>query len=317
MESELILLLGVSAVGLAAALFTVFKSTHFLQLALGNTRERQSRQLIEQFGRALAVSRNGMAVKTRELEKLSRHLAASNLTLEELNNMKSKFLSMVVHDVRTPLAAIRGYSEMFARESGTPRTKKMSGNMVTAVDRLNLLVSDLTDVAMIEAGKLTLERAPFPFGVMVDELLASIEIGAVNKGVLLKHDRLHRGAVVNGDKFRVSQVLQNLLNNAIKFTPKGGVVELSSRPDGRWLLVSVKDSGVGIHPSETKRIFEKFYQAKYQKDEHLRKQGWGLGLSIAHEIVTRHGGDIGAVSQGLGKGSTFWFKVPASFPAAA
>lgn len=314
MEVELLLLLGVSAAGLAAALFVVFRSSSFMQQALGNSRELQSKKLIAQFTRALAVSQNGIYLKSRELEALSRRLANSNATLEDLNNMKSKFLSMVVHDVRTPLAAIRGFSQLFVRGSTTEKQKKMSSNMVSAVDRLNLLVSDLTDVAMIEAGKLTMAQAPFTFGELLTDLLPSIEINAADRGIVLKCERIAPGAVINGDKFRLSQVLQNLLNNAIKFTPKGGLVEVSARPEGRWLVVSVKDSGIGIHPSETKKIFEKFYQARYQKDEKLRKQGWGLGLSIAHEIIMQHSGDIGAASQGLGRGSTFWFKVPATFP---
>jgi signal transduction histidine kinase len=115
---------------------------------------------------------------------------------------------------------------------------------------------------------------------------------------------------LHGDKFRLSQVLMNLLNNAIKFTPAGKRVELTLRREGRHLAAYVKDSGIGLHPSETKRIFEKFYQAKYQKDEKLRKQGWGLGLCIAQEVVRAHQGDIGAMSPGLGKGSTFWFRIP-------
>jgi len=317
MEPEILLLLGVSAAGLAAVLLVVYKSFDFVQLALGNSRERQSAKLIRQFTLALAVAENKISAKSRSLEALSRRLAASNLTLEEMNNMKSKFLSMVVHDVRTPLAAIRGYSELFAKTVETERQKKVSANMVSAVDRLNMLVSDLTDVAMIEAGKLKIEKVPFTLGALLNDLMPSIEINAKTKGVVLKYEKVTPGALINGDKFRVSQVLQNLLNNAIKFTPVGGLVEVTSKSDGRWLVLSVKDSGIGIHPSETKRIFEKFYQAKYQKDEKLRKQGWGLGLSIAHEIITQHGGTIGVTSQGLGKGSSFWFRLPATFPVEA
>ena len=164
---------------------------------------------------------------------------------------------------------------------------------------------------MIEAGKLTIERVPFAFGDMLADLMSSIEINAKNKGVILKYDRINPGAVINGDKFRISQVLQNLLNNAIKFAPVGGLVEVSTAAEGRRLVVSVKDSGIGIDPSETKRIFEKFYQAKCQKNAQLRQMGWGLGLSIAHEIIMQHGGKIGASSQGLGKGSVFYFSLPA------
>ena len=128
---------------------------------------------------------------------------------------------------------------------------------------------------------------------------------------------LSDGVMINGDKFRLSQVLQNLLGNAIKFTAAGGLVELRSRTEGRWLEISVKDQGAGVHHSEIKKIFEKFYQDKHQKDEKLRNQGWGLGLSIAQEIVMQHKGQIGVNSPGLGKGSTFWFKVPAALRAPA
>ncbi|MDO8804042.1 MAG: hypothetical protein Q7R35_06410, partial [Elusimicrobiota bacterium] len=102
MEPEILLLLVVSAAGLLAVLTVAFKSFDFVQLALGNSRERQSGKLIRQFNLALAVAENKIHVKSRNLEVLSRKLAASNITLEEMNNMKSKFLSMVVHDVRTP-----------------------------------------------------------------------------------------------------------------------------------------------------------------------------------------------------------------------
>ncbi|MDT8287630.1 MAG: HAMP domain-containing sensor histidine kinase, partial [Elusimicrobiales bacterium] len=137
-----------------------------------------------------------------------------------------------------------------------------------------------------------------------------ISINAQKRGVELVVGGLPEGVTVDGDKFRLSQVLMNLLNNAIKFTPEGKRVELSSRREGKLVSFYIKDSGIGLHPSETRKIFEKFYQAKYQKDAKLRKQGWGLGLSIAQEVVRAHKGDIGATSLGLGKGSTFYFKIP-------
>jgi len=308
-----LVVLGICGAGLLILFFILSRGQGALRSMMGGAREAQSEKLIREFSRAAAVSGDRIYAKSRQLEALTKNLAGANLTLEQLNNMKSKFLSVVAHDVRTPLAAIRGYSELFSKAATDDRHRNMSRNMSSAVDRLNLLISDLTDVAMIEAGKLNIEKKPFAFGSLVSDLMPSIEINAGNKGVTLKYDRINPKAVINGDTFRISQVLQNLLNNAIKFTPKGGVVEVSTRPEGRRLVVNVKDSGIGIHPSETKRIFEKFYQAKYQKDVNLRKQGWGLGLSIAHEIIMQHGGEIGATSQGLGKGSVFWFKLPASF----
>ncbi|MDE2290465.1 MAG: hypothetical protein KGL53_00165, partial [Elusimicrobia bacterium] len=122
-----------------------------------------------------------------------------------------------------------------------------------------------------------------------------------------------------GDRFRLGQALMNFLNNAVKFTPAGGKVELIAKVIGRTVTLAVKDSGPGIHPSERRKVFEKFYQSQFQ-DLKNRKKGWGLGLAIATEIVRGHQGDIGVDSAGLGKGSTFWYKVPlkpARVPAAA
>ena len=314
MASEILVLLGVCGFGLLVALFVLFRGAEYINSTLGGIREVRSDRLIQQFTRAMAVSENRLYVKSRQLEELAKKLAGANLTLEQMDNMKSKFLSMVVHDVRTPLASIRGFSELLLKKNAGEKEARYLKNIVTSTDQLGRLIADLTDVAMIEAGKLKIERARFAFGALISGLLPSMEVIARGKGVVLKYDRVHSEAVVDGDKFRLSQVLQNLLNNAVKFTPAGGLVEVGTRAEGRWLIVNVKDSGAGIHPSETRKIFEKFYQARHQKDEKLRKLGWGLGLSIAREIIVRHGGEIGATSAGLGKGSTFWFKVPAVFP---
>ena len=116
--------------------------------------------------------------------------------------------------------------------------------------------------------------------------------------------------MVEGDRFRLGQVMMNLVTNALKFTPQGGTVMVTIAAEGGRAAVYVKDTGIGVHPSEIKKIFEKFYQAKYQKDVKMRKKGWGLGLSIAVEIIRAHGGEIAAASPGLGKGSTFYYKIP-------
>ena len=310
----LVLLVPAVLLVLAVSFMVFYQAVGIRREHSGHRREKLTAQAMDSLARGLAVAENEIHRRNVRLNEMSGKLQLSNAQLSQLNNMKSKFLSMVVHDVRTPLAAIKGFSELFAMQAeATEKQKGMSKRMVSAVTRLERLVSDLTDLAMIEAGKLTIEPVVFDFYEVVDELLPSIEINAQNKGVVLKYDEVSRGIMVKGDKFRLSQVLQNLLNNAIKFTPKGGLVEMRSRSDGRWLYVYVKDSGVGIHPSETRQIFEKFYQAKYQKDARLAKLGWGLGLSIAREITSLHKGEIAAESGGLGRGSTFWFKVPVTF----
>jgi len=258
----------------------------------------------------LVLAQTQLFQRSKQLEMLAQKLDLSNQELSRLNEMKSKFLSMVVHDVRTPLTSIKGFSELLQKKVDNPKTVEYLKNIVRASDQMGRLVSDLTDLAMIEAGKLKMEKSVFYFPEIVTDILPSIQINAQNKGVELVEHPLPEGIYINGDKFRLSQVLMNLLNNAIKFTPAGKKVELIFKREGRYIVTMVKDSGIGIHPAETKKIFEKFYQAKHQKDEKLRKQGWGLGLAIAQEIVHAHQGEIWAQSPGLGKGSVFSFGIP-------
>lgn len=297
---------------LGTGILVVFQVSGFVQAGFFRQRQNFSNSLIQQFMVRIALAQSQLFRRSKELEILSRKLSLSNQELGQLNEMKSKFLSMVVHDVRTPLASIQGYSEILLGRIKEERDTICLNNIVGATQQLARLISDLTDLAMIEAGKLKMEKVLFDYGEMPKDILPGIEINATKKNIEFIVRNLPEGIMVNGDKFRLSQVLMNLLNNAIKFTPAGKRVELYFRQEGKFISTYVKDSGIGVHPSETKKIFGKLYQSKYQKDEKLRRQGWGLGLAIAQEVVLAHKGEIGVSSPGLGKGSTFWFKIPIS-----
>lgn len=311
MEILIIALIPMSLLLLGGGFLVVAQVSGFMQSTFYNQRQNFSNMVIQQYMERITLAQGQLYQRKQELEAMSAQLSLSNQELGRLNDMKSKFLSMVVHDVRTPLASIRGFSELLLKKSVGEREAMYLRNIVGSTDQLGRLIADLTDLAMIEAGKLKMEKAVFNFPDMARDILPGLSINAQKKGVeLVVHD-FPDGVLVDGDKFRLSQVFMNLVNNAIKFTPEGKKVEVSFRREGKYIHTLVKDSGIGIHPSETQKIFEKFYQAKYQKDAALRRQGWGLGLSIAQEVVRAHKGDIGAVSPGLGKGSTFWYKIPA------
>jgi len=310
MEFLLIILLPMLLLMAGAGVLVVSQVSSFMQSSSLNQRQRFSNMIIQQYMVQIAMAQSQIFQRSKDLEALSLKLALSNEELGSLNEMKSKFLSMVVHDVRTPLASIRGFSELLMKKNVGEKEAQYLKNIVSSTDQLGRLIADLTDLAMIEAGKLKMEKAVFDSAEIARDIIPAISINAQKRGVEFVVSELTEGVQINGDKFRLSQVLMNLLNNAIKFTPVGKRVELSMRREARGIAVFVKDSGIGIHPSETKKIFEKFYQAKYQKDEKLRKQGWGLGLSIATEIIRAHKGEIGASSPGLGRGSTFYFRVP-------
>jgi signal transduction histidine kinase len=310
MEVLVIIVLPLLLMLAGGGILVVSQVSNFMQSSSLNRRQHYSNMIIQQNMVQIAMAQNQVFQRSKQLEALSSKLALSNQELASLNEMKSKFLSMVVHDVRTPLASIRGFSELLIKKNVGEKEAQYLKNIVSSTDQLGRLISDLTDLAMIEAGKLTMEKMIFDSAELARDIIPALSINAQKKGVEFVVAELTEGVMINGDKFRLSQVLMNLLNNAIKFTPVGHRVELAMRRDGRGIAAYVKDSGIGIHPSETKRIFEKFYQAKFQKDAKLRKQGWGLGLSIATEIIRAHKGEIGATSPGLGKGSTFYFRVP-------
>lgn len=312
---EFLVIIGVPMILLllGAAFLVVSQTTGFLQSTFFSQKQKFANMLIQQYINQIILAQTQIYQKSKQLEDLSKKLLLSNQELERLNEMKSKFLSMVVHDVRTPLSSIKGFSELISKKVEDPKLKEYTRNVVMASEQLGRLVSDLTDLAMIEAGKLKIERNEFHYPEALLDILPSIRINAEKKGVNLIVGELPDNCYVIGDKFRLSQVIMNLLNNAIKFTPSGKNVEIYFRREGNFIITAVKDQGIGIHKSELKKIFEKFYQAKYQKDEKLRKQGWGLGLSIAQEIIRQHGGEIWAQSPGLGKGSTFMFKIKAIF----
>lgn len=311
MEMVIIIIVPFLLMMAGASFLVVAQVSSFVQSGFLNRRQSISNSLIQRYMMQIALAQSQLYQRSRELEALSTKLSLSNQELVGLNNMKSKFLSMVVHDVRTPLASIRGFTELLLKKEMGERDAQCLKNIVLSTEQLGRLISDLTDLAMIEAGKLKMENAAMNFADIARDILPGVSINAEKRRVELVTAALPSGLMVNGDRFRLSQVLMNLLNNAVKFTPAGKRVELALRQEGRYAAAYVKDSGIGIHHSETKKIFEKFYQAKHQKDEKLRQQGWGLGLSIAQEIIRSHKGEIGASSPGLGKGSTFWFKVPA------
>ncbi|MDE2292844.1 MAG: hypothetical protein KGL53_12245, partial [Elusimicrobia bacterium] len=321
MEVVIVVLLPVLFLVLAASMLVVSQLSGFFQFGRYSGRRRRDREELERFMTRLAMAQSQVAKRKQELEKLSLRLQDSNEELERLNSMKSKFLSMAVHDVRTPLASIKGFGEMLSRQQLDGAQKKYVDYIVRGTDQINKLMSDLTDLAVIEAGKLRLEKRPFQLGQLVLDVAPGIEVIAKQNGVEFVYPQTAPPVEVVGDRFRLGQALMNFLNNAVKFTPAGGKVELVAKVIGRTLTLAVKDNGPGIHPSERQKVFEKFYQSKFQ-DVKNRKKGWGLGLAIATEIVRGHQGELGVDSVGLGKGSTFWYKVPlkparAAVPAAA
>ncbi|MBI4611448.1 MAG: GAF domain-containing protein [Candidatus Rokubacteria bacterium] len=239
----------------------------------------------------------------------TQELQEANLRLEVASRHKSQFLANMSHELRTPLNAILGYTELILDSIYGAVPEKIRDVMVR-VDKsgrhLLGLINDVLDLSKIEAGQLTVAPADYSLKDIIQTVVTAVEALAAEKKLALKVSiapDLPRG---RGDERRITQVLLNLVGNAIKFTEAGGVHIEVSLADGAF-LVSVADTGPGIAPADQEKIFEEFHQVDSSSTR--PKGGTGLGLAIAKRIIEIHGGRIWVESE-LGKGSTFRFTLP-------
>ena len=264
----------------------------------------------------IASLQQQLSGKVNILEGMVEKLRLSNQELNRLNDIRSKFMSIVAHDLRQPLSSIQGFTSVLMMDNpqgGTGNNDQIAlNNIIKATDNMNLLMADLMDISMIESGKFKMDFKGFVFNALVTDVVALQAVNAQKKGIFLQTYEFPEEITVYADRFRISQVLNNLLGNSIKFAPTGGRVEVRYYTQDENLFFSVSDNGPGISHGEKEKIFQKFHQAG--NDRNVKKQGWGLGLSIAQEIVNAHNGAIGVESAGLGQGSTFWFTIPLSAP---
>jgi two-component system sensor histidine kinase GlrK len=224
--------------------------------------------------------------------------------------MKADFFAAMSHELRTPLTSIKEGTGLLLEGIGGPTTekqRKLLAILAEESNRLILLVNSLLDLSKMEAGMMSYDFALAQIEPLLKRAVAEVAPLVEAKQITVESAVDQPLPAVRIDAERILQVLRNLLGNAIKFTPKGGLVRVSARPRGNKLEIAVKDSGPGIPQEALLSIFEKFNQGKRADD--LARSGTGLGLAIAKSIISSHGGKIWAESQ-LGHGSTFIFVLP-------
>ena len=241
---------------------------------------------------------------------------AARLDAERANAVKDEFLAAVSHDLRTPLSAIL----LWGRLLGTGRfdaAQQREGLdlIVRSAEAQSRLVEDLLDASRMAAGQLRLDVADVDLGPVAAAAAAVVRPAADAKGVRLDLAVAPAPAPVRADVARVQQVLWNVLNNAVKFTPAGGRVSLTLTDDGTDVVIRVADTGRGIAPDFLPHVFERFRQADATPAG--RHGGLGLGLSIAGRLVDLHGGSIAVESPGVGCGATFTVRLPLAVPVVA
>ena len=228
--------------------------------------------------------------------------------MEESEKARSMFFSTVSHDIRTPLNAILGYSELLQDSLKSQAEKDEALKSIRASGTTLLqLVNDVLDLAKMDAGKMTLKPEPLLLGRLVEEVFSSFRMAAKTKGIELVNNAAAVPTVML-DEHRFRQILFNLVGNAVKFTSKGGV-RVSATYDGSNLEVSVSDTGCGIAPDILMRVLDPFVQAHDPRHSADRAGGTGLGLSICRRLVELMGGEL-VVKSELGKGSVFRVCIP-------
>jgi len=253
--------------------------------------------------------------RAAEVQEANRRLEATNQELlrakeeaERGSRFKDQFLSTMSHELRTPLNAVLGFSDLLADESYGPlndRQRRYVEHIHTGGKHLLTLISDILDLSKIEAGRMELTNESLRVEAIFGEVLSVMRPLADKKSQSLSKNS-QPGFVVRADSVRFKQVLMNLLGNAIKFTPKGGSIELGAHLAGGRVRVEVRDNGPGIPPTEQQRIFEAFYRLR---EFGKKTEGTGLGLAITHRLVELHGGELTLDSE-VGKGSCFYFSLP-------
>jgi two-component system phosphate regulon sensor histidine kinase PhoR len=227
--------------------------------------------------------------------------------LKRLEKIRRDFVANVSHELRTPVTVIKGYAETLLSGELTSDAKRVTrfvGIIHDHAERLANLIGDLLSISEIESGELSLELAPLRIEGVAKRAATLLEQQSRAKGIIIDFTSLEASPTVLADHGRIEQVLVNLLDNAIKYTPENGTVNISAHDDRDKLKVSITDTGIGIPANELSRVFERFYRV--DKGRGRDEGGTGLGLSIVKHIVQLHGGTA-TVESTPGKGSTFSF----------
>ncbi|MFH1259464.1 MAG: ATP-binding protein [Elusimicrobiota bacterium] len=238
----------------------------------------------------------------------------SNLEeLKRLNLVKSNFLSLVSHELRTPLTSIKGYTELILDGRAGEITALQKNFLQIVSDQTNnltQLISELLNLSRIESGQMKMQRVSIPLSAFIQEQTEKFYPQIRKKEIVLTVQIEPDLPSLYADHLRLSQVFNNILTNALKFTPAGGEIKIQAQrfsDNTDYAEIKISDTGAGMPREELEKIFDKFYQI----DSYINsKSGIGLGLSICKEIISAHGGEISASSLGKGKGSAFQFTLP-------
>jgi two-component system phosphate regulon sensor histidine kinase PhoR len=227
--------------------------------------------------------------------------------IKRLEQVRKDFVANVSHELRTPVAVIKGYAETLTSDGQAMEPERVvhfSRIIYNHAERLAGLISDLLTLSQLESGKIGMELTPISLKSSISRACSLLEQKAHEKEIELRHEVKNDETLVLADLGRLEQVIINLLDNAIIYTPAHGIITVSTVDLGSTVRIDVADTGIGIPAKDLPRIFERFYRVDAARSREMG--GTGLGLSIVRHIVQAHGGTV-SVQSAVGKGSTFSF----------
>jgi len=310
------LLLGLAAVGIARALpvkvigAPEYPSSEWRSAIVLGAVAAIACVTIQQLVREARVRAVELLDRAAELEEAARQLADQNNQLRELDHAKDEFVALVSHELRTPLTSIIGYLEMVLEQDAEPLTtgqRQFLSTVSRNVERLATLVNELLFLVQADAGRLQLTLAEADINQLLTEATEAAQPAANAKQIELT---LEAGLLAPAvcDRGRIAQLVDNLVSNAVKFTPQGGRVEVKAAQDGSAIALSVSDTGIGIPADELPRLFGRFFRASSATTNAI--PGTGLGLAISQAIAEAHNSTI-TVQSTLAQGSTFRLRLAA------
>jgi len=226
---------------------------------------------------------------------------------KDLDSKKDEFIGIASHELKTPLTSIKAYIQLLERSDLKEQERKYVAKANSNVKKLHNLIGDLLDVSKVQSGQLRLNIAPFELKKMISESIENVQHMYSSHKLTVEGEIPN--VVLNGDIVRLEQAMNNLLLNAIKYSPSASIVYVSTKLSKDEVRIAVTDQGIGISKENQERIFDRFYRAKELSPV---ISGLGMGLFISAEIIKRHHGKIG-VSSIQGKGSTFYIILPLDF----
>ena len=270
---------------------------------------------------ALATKNEELKRQAHKLSQRTTELTATNKRLtremeerqaaERKSHAKDEFLAMLGHELRNPLSAISSAAALIGLPGAGPDTVGRAKQIIQRQSQhLSRIVDDLLDLSRAMSGKILLARQPVEVSALVSACLDTFKATGRTSNYLLNMDMAQ--GWVDGDPTRLEQVATNLIDNALKYTPPGGTIHISVEEDGVEVLLSVRDSGVGLAPDLLPHVFDVFVQASTTLDR--SQGGLGIGLALVRRLVELHGGSVTAESEGAGAGSVFMIRLPRATP---